>query len=188
MEKRYIPNVITGFRLGLTPLLLWWILAHNFDSAFILAIAMSVSDAFDGGLAKGLKWRTRFGEFFDPLADKVMVMGAFLALGVEGFLPGWLVVIVLFSGACLIAGGVFSYFRFAASHVNPPWISKINTVLQLFLIMLILFYQSRFSVGITADIPAVINGLIAVTAISTVLSFLVYVFAFREYSANIKSR
>lgn len=187
MKKQYIPNIITGFRLGFTPILLWCIVTGAFASAFVLVCFMSASDAIDGWLAKRCGWETRFGEFFDPLADKVMVTGSFMVLGMMELLPLWLAMIVSVSGIALVAGGVVFYFWFYDSRVRPPWISKLNTFLQLLMIILILFSQSDFGAGFGAVLSATDWLIYPITA-TTVSSFLLYLFTFHRYGTDLKLR
>ncbi len=187
MKKQNIPNIITGFRLIFTPVLLWCIVAEDFAAAFVLACLMSLSDAVDGWLAKGCGWETRFGRFFDPLADKVMVVSSFIVLGVSGLLPLWLVVIVAASSIALVAGGAVFYFRFRDLYMKPPKISKINTLLQLLLIILILFARSGFSAEPSIVLSAA-DWLVYVVFVTTMLSFLVYLFTWQKCRAHLKSR
>lgn len=77
-------NLLTVSRIVLTPLLLWWIVAAD-DTigtswrAFILGFAMGFTDLIDGRLARRDNNVSRLGAFLDPLADKIVVIGAGLA-------------------------------------------------------------------------------------------------------------
>ena len=179
MEKRYIPNLITGLRLACSPLLFFLILSRDFNPAFWLAVGMAASDGIDGFLAKRYGWETRVGEFLDPLADKVMVIVSFVALNALGFLPAWLVALVLVSATVLVIGSTVFYFRSYDFRITPARIGKFNTLIQLTLIALVLFSHSTFH-GAGAVSPMVIDGLIVVVAAGTILSFLTYIAAFRN--------
>ena len=82
-QTRHIPNLITGLRLALTPVLVFLLLVQDFRAAFLLLLLLGVSDALDGFLAKRRGWQSRVGEFLDPVADKLMLVGAFVAVRVD---------------------------------------------------------------------------------------------------------
>ncbi|GLC39852.1 hypothetical protein PLESTB_001292100 [Pleodorina starrii] len=81
-----LPNVLTFFRLLLVPVLLAvWEMQHRYTPTIcaVLFISASVTDYFDGYLARKLKIATVFGAFLDPVADKIMVATALVLLAVS---------------------------------------------------------------------------------------------------------
>ena len=78
MKARDIPNLITGFRFLLVPPVVMLLLNERFDMALILFGVAGLSDGLDGYLAKRNNWTSRLGTLMDPLADKVLVCGAFI--------------------------------------------------------------------------------------------------------------
>ncbi|GFR48704.1 hypothetical protein Agub_g10660 [Astrephomene gubernaculifera] len=81
-----LPNILTFFRLLLVPVLLGvWELSHRLTPSLcaVIFIAASVTDYFDGYLARKLKIATVFGAFLDPVADKIMVATALVLLAVS---------------------------------------------------------------------------------------------------------
>jgi len=89
------PNLITVFRAMLVPVVFWLLMAGHTQSALILFIIAGVSDALDGFLAKRYNWQTELGAYLDPLADKLLLVSVFIALGSLQELPLWLVVAVV---------------------------------------------------------------------------------------------
>ncbi len=65
-------------------------------TAFISFFVAGFSDTLDGFLARALKIESTAGAFLDGLADRVLLMGIFFALGVKHLLPLWLVILVIF--------------------------------------------------------------------------------------------
>lgn len=87
-------NAVTAARVAITPLLLLWIVQGGPSwGAFALWTALSVTDGIDGFLARR-HGTTTSGAFLDPLADKLLVLGAMATLVVEGLL-WWVPVAVI---------------------------------------------------------------------------------------------
>ncbi len=96
---RYVPNALTIARILLTPvllLLLWTNTLATLASALVLFILASISDYWDGRLARTYQVRTRLGQFLDPFADKVLVLGTFATLSVmePQIVPWWAVLLI----------------------------------------------------------------------------------------------
>ncbi|NQI34910.1 CDP-diacylglycerol--glycerol-3-phosphate 3-phosphatidyltransferase [Streptococcus suis] len=99
MKKENIPNALTVGRILVIPIFIllltvWKDALSHYLAAIIFALA-SVTDYLDGYLAR--KWQvvTNFGKFADPLADKILVMTAFIMLVELGFAPAWVVAIII---------------------------------------------------------------------------------------------
>ncbi|MBI3259346.1 MAG: CDP-diacylglycerol--glycerol-3-phosphate 3-phosphatidyltransferase [Ignavibacteriae bacterium] len=93
-----LPNLISFLRVLLAPLFFVLICSHDEGTvriAVIVFILGSLTDYFDGWLARRRKEVSTFGAFFDPLADKVFTSTAFVALAVIGIFPFWMVLIVI---------------------------------------------------------------------------------------------
>jgi len=96
---RFIPNTLTIMRIVLTivflTMLLYYPAAKNkqsfLDTAFVLFVITALTDIIDGPIARALNVTSKFGRILDPLADKVLICGAFICLAVIGEpkLFGW---------------------------------------------------------------------------------------------------
>ena len=96
---RYIPNLLTVGRILVTPLLLVLLSVQSQAgqmSAVFLFVLATLSDYYDGVLARRYGVRSRLGQYLDPLADKVLVLGTFIALALEApdLVPWWAVVAI----------------------------------------------------------------------------------------------
>ncbi len=95
----YVPNGLTLFRIFATPLLFWFLL--GFDNfwlhlvAFFLFFLASLTDLFDGIIARKFQVVSEFGRFMDPLADKILVNGTFIILNILEIVPIWITAVVV---------------------------------------------------------------------------------------------
>lgn len=109
-----IPNAVTALRVLLTPLFIWFLMSSDgvlvqvSAAVFLLA---ALSDWYDGWHARRYKAQSRFGTFFDPLADKVLVGAALIAFGSLGLLPMWMVLVVVGRDVLVTALRIFAERR-----------------------------------------------------------------------------
>lgn len=99
MKKEQIPNALTLGRIVVIPVFLlvltmWTSPLGHAVAALLFAVA-SATDYLDGYLAR--KWQvvTNFGKFADPMADKILVMSAFIMLVEVGFVPAWVTAVII---------------------------------------------------------------------------------------------
>lgn len=167
----WLPNAITGVRMALAAPLAWLVLEGDRGAALALALAAGFSDALDGLLAKRMGWQSRLGGLIDPMADKLMLLAAFLSLGLVGDVPAWLVWLVIGRDVVIVAGAVAYHNLIGPLQARPTAISKLTTLLQILLVLALLVD------GIEAiALPRVLlQGLVIATAAATVASGLHYV-------------
>ncbi|MFN4089869.1 MAG: CDP-alcohol phosphatidyltransferase family protein [Alphaproteobacteria bacterium] len=166
-----LPNLISLSRLLSVPLLVWLVVSGHTAWAFWLFVLAGASDAVDGWIAKRFDMRSTLGVYLDPIADKVMLVSVYLALGFQDHLPSWLVILVV-SRDMLIVGGVLLTYALSDSrpHLAPLWISKVNTVAQILLAAQVLAF-----VGHDIPDPGVtlfMTGLVAVTTFGSGAAYL----------------
>lgn len=140
-SKGNVANIITVARILLAPVFIWLLLSDNHEfgvlrylaaALFILAIA---TDSLDGYLARGRNLVTDVGIILDPIADKVLIGGALVALSILGDLPWWITVVIL------VREFGITIFRFVAlsTRVIPASRGgKLKTVVQAIAISLFL--------------------------------------------------
>ena len=140
----HTPNVITCLRLIFLPVFLYCMLKEEMKLAFHLFIVMGVSDALDGWLAKRYGWCSRLGSFLDPLADKFMLVGAFVVLAWLGLLPVWFVILAIVRDVAIGLGYLWLRYDQASApeFINPSKLSKMNTVFQVAVVLLVLVQAS----------------------------------------------
>jgi cardiolipin synthase len=133
-----IPNIITFGRILAVPLAVYLILSGDMFWAFWLFVAASLSDALDGAIARMFRSRTVLGGYLDPIADKALLVSVYVALGQANALPLWLVILVVFRDVMIVGGVLLLYTLKESLAMQPAYISKINTAVQLALAAAIL--------------------------------------------------
>lgn len=128
-----LPNVITLGRVILIPVIFWLLVSGNTRAAFVAFLCAGFSDLIDGFLAKRLDLRTELGAYLDPLADKLLIASIYIALGVLGSLPSWLVIAVVSRDILIVLGVLLAWLIGHPLRIAPAWISKLNTVFQIVL-------------------------------------------------------
>lgn len=164
-----LPNLITLGRLLSVPVAIWLILDERYAAAFWVFVGAGVSDALDGYVAKKFDRRTPLGALLDPAADKALLTGVYLTLGLAGHLPAWLVGLVILRDALIVLGFAALQVSPAPKRLGPLYISKVNTLVQIALVGVVL---ARLGLGIDAGLETWL--LIAAASVTTVLSGLSY--------------
>ncbi|MGA8394441.1 MAG: CDP-alcohol phosphatidyltransferase family protein, partial [Pseudolabrys sp.] len=123
-----IPNLITLGRILLVPVVVWAIASGAMWIAFVLFLGAGLSDAVDGYLAKRFHMTTELGAYLDPLADKALIVSIYIALGVNGLIPGWLVILVVSRDIMIVGAVMLSWLVGTPIKVKPLLVSKLNTV------------------------------------------------------------
>jgi cardiolipin synthase len=164
-----IPNFITLGRVILVPVVFWLLLTGELRAAFLAFVVAGISDAVDGFLAKRFGWETELGAYLDPLADKLLIVCIFIALGVTGRLPSWLVILVVSRDVLIIIGVVLSWLLDHPTPMKPLAVSKMNTVVQIVLAATVLADEA-FSLRLNGPVQL----LILLTAATTLASLGTY--------------
>lgn len=133
-----IPNAITSIRILLVPALVYLLLRGDFERAIWLFLAAGLSDALDGFIARRFNLATRLGAILDPIADKLLVVSSVIVLARLGHLPWWLALAVVARDVVIVVGAIAFYLRFGSLEMAPSIPSKLNTFVQIALILLVL--------------------------------------------------
>lgn len=126
-----LPNYITLLRVILIPFFINLMIYGYYREALLVFVAACITDALDGLIARLMKQKTELGAFLDPMADKLLILSAFVTLVLLGKLPFWLVIIVVSRDAILTMGSLIIYFTTNSLKIEPSIIGKLTTVMQL---------------------------------------------------------
>jgi cardiolipin synthase (CMP-forming) len=164
-----IPNLITLARIILVPVVVWAIISGEMLAAFALFLLAGISDAVDGFLAKRFHMASELGAYLDPLADKALIVSIYVALGIAKELPISLVILVVSRDIMIISGFMLALLVAKPMPVRPHPVSKLNTVMQILLAVLVLAEK-----GFGFDAGALQTAAIVLVAILTLLSMAFY--------------
>ena len=180
-----LPNKLTLLRILLVPLFVAAMLIpfplHNLAALLLFAVA-SITDMFDGRIARERNLVTDFGKFADPLADKILVLAAMLCFVQNGLCDCVAVIIVLLREFAVTSIRLIAAAKGEVVAANI-W-GKVKTVTQMAAIIAILVMQSVLDVMTLAsvDIPALLPGiffcagevLIWISTIFAIISGVIY--------------
>ena len=136
-----LPNIITAFRLFLSFVFLSLFLQETtyYLAALIIFSVAAITDAIDGWLARKFNIISKFGEHFDPLADKFLTIFAFVAFALRGIVEWWCVAIIIFRD---ILTTFIRYKSFTVNKIPTSKSAKLKTLVQLVFISFILLLQA----------------------------------------------
>ena len=150
MLDRVSPNTITFSRIALIPAFVPLLLVreeyrYGSEIAFALFALLSLTDGIDGYVARSRNKITRLGIFLDPLADKLLVTAALVALVELQEIAAWVVVVILsrefaVTGLRLIASG-------EGVVISAHWLGKLKTVAQIALVLALILPDTPAMLG-----------------------------------------
>lgn len=194
------PNKLTLLRIILVPFfvaaLLITALPHNFLIAGLIFAAASLTDMFDGKLARKNNQVTDFGKFADPLADKILVLSAlicFVELGIVGAVP---VIIILFRELMVTSMRLIAANKGKVVAANiwgkSKTVSQIATIGCIFLLQYVLELMHMNVISISPDalyawecvVMIIDNVLIWISVIFAVISGVIYIRDNKEFIKN----
>ena len=182
------PNILSLIRIILTPLFII-LLFDDFKMAKVFALLVfaiaAITDAYDGHLARKYNQITPEGKFLDPLADKILVLSAFISFAYINIIDFWMVGIIIFRD--LFVTGLRFIMSSRGFEFVTSKLSKYKTAFQLTIIILTLIFISIEGLDINVFIPTIviikeykiIYMLTAFTAIFTAYTGILYVFVNR---------
>lgn len=144
------PNTLASIRILLAPIMFWIILnpqiftdngfhiSWNYYTAALLFVLASITDFFDGYIARELNQATLLGAILDPLADKMLTLAAFLGLMMIGEANAWAIYIILVRE--LFITGIRTVAITEGISVKASWAGKVKTVSQMIAIGFLLMH------------------------------------------------
>ena len=181
-----IPNILSFVRILLIPIFVWLYVTAGTSGEYYLAaavvVASGITDFLDGQIARRCNMITEFGKFLDPLADKILVCAALLALVELQTFPSWVALVII--AREFIVSGLRMVAASPGKVIAASIFGKFKTVLQ---ICAILLFTVKDSLQITLMGDAfstcftIFSWLVLLAAvIMTIVSMLDYFYKSRE--------
>jgi len=177
MKYKWLPNLLTSSRILLVPVFLYCLFSdfsHGKLLALISFVIATITDAYDGKIARKHNIITKLGIFLDPLADKILVLSAFYAFM---FLPVlsttvklWMIILISFRD--ILVTLLRTIMQYKGITMITSKFGKIKTTLQLVTIHLILIFLILKSYSVTIPSDLFYNeSLYFLMVITTIITF-----------------
>jgi cardiolipin synthase len=165
-----LPNLLTLARLLLAPFVFAAIIGGRHTSALLLFACAALTDGLDGLLARRFGQVTSIGGYLDPIADKFLLSGVYLALAIAGSVPWWLVIVIFGRDIFLLASSGFALLFTDFRRFQPSVWGKVSTLIQIVCAMTWMLQNAVIS----PQIHSVAQALLWPTAAATLWSGLHY--------------
>jgi len=127
-----VPNLITLVRLACIPVFLWLLFgADRQTAAAVLLAALGATDWVDGFVARRYHQVSTVGKVLDPVADRILVVTAVIAIIVHGAVPVWFGAATI-AREVLVSGAVLLLASLGAARIDVLWIGKAGTFALMF--------------------------------------------------------
>jgi len=190
-----LPNKLTVSRILLTFVFMFLLFSKGAAAklgALVIFIIAAATDYYDGKIARERNEITDFGKFMDPVADKFLTIGAFLAFVEMGLIPAWMIVLIIFRE--LIITGVRLFAATQGKILAAETAGKHKTVSQMvsiFAILVFIFLRTTgmtvldiWSAGLEYWFRQIIFLLMVITVTLTLISGLSYLWKNRGLFLN----
>lgn len=145
---KQIPNILTTLRLFLAVPVCIFILGENYTGVLWIAFIAGISDVLDGWLARRICAESRYGSIVDPIADKALLISAFVSFVIVGLLPRWVVIIVVVRDIIIVAGVILCHRLMGRYEMTPSFWGKTSTFTQITFVLMLSAQQ------VTSSFPA----------------------------------
>ena len=182
-----LPNTLTILRILLTPVIIYLFLSPTDNTLFlslIVFLVASFTDWYDGFHARRYNIVTRWGQFMDPLADKIFITGILLVFWFKGYVFAWIIWSIIIRDVLITS--LRSYALWKGSPVITSILAKWKTFLQMSAILILLIHMNlseKFVNGelsYKANYSDVAGIFFTIAAILTIISGLQYLYENRR--------
>ena len=170
-----LPNVLTIFRMVLIPIFVSLLFYQRFVWALTLFLIAGVTDGLDGLLARRFDQQSQLGTILDPIADKLMLVTAFIVLSMRSIFPQplpshlpvpfWVTVAVISRDVFIIVGAAALNIMTGFRGFRPSWLGKLSTTVQIIAIGAIMFAAS-VPYGTGYYLPTIYTSVFALAVLS----------------------
>jgi len=133
-----VPNMLTLARIIMTPVIVYMVLSGEAWLALALMVVAGITDMLDGAIARYFNMRTTVGAYLDPLADKILLISLFVTLFIVEQVPLFVFLAIIFRDLIIILGAVTYEIVTRRLTMQPSFISKATTFIQIVYVALLL--------------------------------------------------
>ena len=170
-----LPNVLTVFRMALTPVFVSLLFYQKFVWALGAFVLAGITDGLDGLLARRFQQQSPLGRILDPIADKMMLVTSFVVLSMRGVFPTplpkhlpvpfWVTITVISRDIFILVGAAAINMVSGFRAFQPSFLGKVSTVVQIVAVAaVILAAQTRMGTGYY--LPTVYTSVFTLTLLS----------------------
>ena len=157
---KQLPNLLSAARLAIAPWVIYLILHDEYPAVLVWFFLAGGTDALDGWLARRLNAASALGQALDPIADKVLLSGVYVALALQSAIPAWLAWMVLGRDALILlfAAAVLAFTNTRLSFPPSIW-GKLSTIAQMGFVVAVVIDRAGFGlpVSVLLWIPAALT-------------------------------
>jgi cardiolipin synthase len=164
-----LANQLTLMRLALVPAFVILVLYGRMGWALAAFVTAGITDGLDGLIARWTNSRTALGAFLDPMADKLLLVSAFVVLSLPGIglvnrIPVWLTVLVISRDVAIVATVAIVSLTLGPRTFPPSVYGKIATALYIVTIAVVLLFNFLKQASVVVDIMVWVS--LAITLLS----------------------
>ncbi|MFC1894974.1 CDP-alcohol phosphatidyltransferase family protein [Candidatus Dependentiae bacterium] len=169
-----LANFLTFSRIILTPVIVYQIFYQNWLNVFSLILFVSLTDLFDGYLARKFNHGTNLGKVLDPIADKFLLVSLFVSLAFlhspSFFIPYWFVGLIVLRESIILIGSMLLLVSDKSFQVEPTIFGKLTTFFQL--IFIVWIFLCYFFCWAPAKTYYVLTSLLAIFSILSLIQYI----------------
>lgn len=184
-----VPNVLSILRMALIPFFIIAVIDGKLERALVLFIIAGVTDALDGFIARFFHQESPLGAYLDPMADKLLLTSAYVALaiptslsGATAPIPGWVTVLVIARDVLIVTMVLVLFLSLGIRRFPPTGLGKATTVVQVVTVWLIL------SAGVWRNLETIAGYAVYLVALMTLVSGVGYVYRANRMVAGARQR
>ena len=178
-----IPNLLSILRMGLIPWFAISVLDGDATRALWIFAIAAVTDALDGFIARFWRQQSALGAYLDPLADKLLLVTAYVMLAIPNLrlglvIPAWVTALVITRDVVIVVVALVMHLAVGISRFPPSPLSKVNTAAQLLAIVGVVLS------GRSAVFEAIAGFLVLLVAALTIGSGVEYIYRANRMAAQ----
>jgi cardiolipin synthase len=161
-----IPNFLTLVRILMTPFILMELSQGRYMASGWMFGAAAFTDVLDGGLARRMGEKSTVGQYFDPIADKILLSGIYIGLAMGHAVPLWIVVLIFARDLWILALSAIALSFTDFRDLQPSLWGKASTFFQIMAAVAVIGARAYDSSWLLKISTALLGGVVVLAIIS----------------------